>query len=132
MTRREFSFLLVALTAPGPLAAERWKTRPLIIVAPQMPGEFLQPAARAALAERQVVLFTIINGIGHRDEEPLDAAATAALLKQFGLTAAGPATMLLIGKDGGVKLRQAHLSVAEILATIDRMPMRRTEMKGSV
>ena len=37
--------------------------------------------------------------------------------------------VLLVGKDGGVKLRQeTPLSVDDLFATIDAMPMRQREM----
>ena len=39
--------------------------------------------------------------------------------------------MLLIGKDGGVKLRSAHPIPPEALfQTVDAMPMRRSEVRG--
>ena len=37
---------------------------------------------------------------------------------------------ILIGKDGGVKLRQSALDLKQILALIDTMPMRLDEMKN--
>ena len=37
--------------------------------------------------------------------------------------------VVLIGKDGFVKSRSADLDLAETFATIDRMPMRRREMR---
>lgn len=36
---------------------------------------------------------------------------------------------VLIGKDGGLKMRQAKLDLEEIFARIDSMPMRRAEMR---
>jgi hypothetical protein len=47
----------------------------------------------------------------------------------LGARADGPATSFLIGKDGGIKLRGAHLSIQTVLATIDQMPMRRHEVQ---
>ncbi len=135
------ALLLVAATAhsaPNPLAAERGDTRPVVLVAPD-PGDpaatalaqaLANPATRAAFADRQVVVFTVLAGHGEREGQAIDPAATAALLAAFGLRADGPATTLLIGKDGGVKLRRGHFSVAEIIGAIDRMPMRRREVGG--
>ena len=38
--------------------------------------------------------------------------------------------VVLIGKDGGVKLRQEEpISVADLFALIDSMPMRKQEMR---
>ena len=55
--------------------------------------------------------------------------AVAALLAALGRRADGPSATVLVGKDGGVKLRRSRLSVAEICAAIDAMPMRRQEMR---
>ena len=45
---------------------------------------------------------------------------------------AGDAAVLLVGKDGGVKIRQAHaLSAETLFTTIDAMPMRQREMRES-
>ncbi len=131
---------LAAATAQGassPLAAEVGRSRPVVLVAPDpvdpaaltLARELSRPPTRAALAERQVVMFTVVAGRGKREGVPLDAAATAALLAGLGLRADGPAVTLLVGKDGGVKLRRDRLPIAEILAAIDRMPMRREEMR---
>ena len=69
--------------------------------------------AKAALAERDVIIQTL----------PLEGARAA-------LGAGAPFTLLLVGKDGGVKLRRhAVTSPAEIAALIDTMPMRQEEMR---
>lgn len=125
-----------ALAAGNPLAAEVGRTRPLVLVAPDpadpaalaLAHELSDPPIRAALRERQVAVFTVLAGRGERDGVPLAAVATAALLAGLGLRADGAAVTLLVGKDGGVKLRRSRLPLAEILAAIDRMPMRREEM----
>ena len=125
---------LVATPARAdPLAGERGRSRPLVLVAPD-PSDasvavLAQPAASAALAERQVVVFTVLAGVGRREGRALAGPETAALLASLGLRADGPATTVLVGKDGGVKLRGAGLPLAEILATIDAMPMRQREMR---
>jgi hypothetical protein len=121
----------------NPLEREIWRTRPLVIVAPG-PGDdavaelrqaLAQPATASAFADRQIAVFTVIGGQGAREGQALDAAATRALLAALDLRADGPAAVLLIGKDGGVKLRLKHVAVAEILDTVDAMPMRRQEVR---
>ncbi len=128
--------LLTAAGGANPLAAELGRTRPVVLVAPSgadpaaaaLARALAQPAVQAAFAERQIVVFTVLAGQGARAGAPLTPGQTAGLLGELGLRADGPATTVLIGKDGGVKLRRAALPVAEILATIDQMPMRRAEM----
>ncbi len=72
----------------------------------------------AALRERDVVVQDITPEIARRELPGLDVDANASF------------EVLLFGKDGGVKLRRgAPVSVAEISALIDTMPMRRNEMR---
>ncbi len=130
------ALLLIGATArasDSPLAAEVGRSRPVVLVAPSQADdtarELAQEQARAALAERQAVVFTVLAGHGEREGVAMAPDAVAALLAGLGLRADGPATALLIGKDGGVKLRRGRLSVAEICAAIDRMPMRRQETR---
>ncbi len=107
-----------AQAADNPLEAERWKTRPLILVA--------QPANREAFVEREMVLYTVVGEAGSRNGEPLRPEQTRALLKALDARAGQPATLYLVGKDGGVKVReQQDWSLKALFGTIDRMPMRR-------
>ena len=123
-----------AQAADNPLDAERWKTRPLILVAPtandpqvtQLRAELAQPANREAFAEREMVLYTVVGDAGSRNDRPLRPEQTRALLKALDARAGQPATLYLVGKDGGVKVREAQgWSLKALFGTIDRMPMRR-------
>ena len=73
-----------------------------------------------------MVLFTVIGGEGRRDGQPLSADQTAGLLQALNLTASTPASVFLIGKDGGIKLTECgdHIALASVFALIDTMPMR--------
>ena len=118
----------------NPLVAERWKTRPVVVVVPR-PGDAMlervrstlrQTAAREAFIEREMVLYTVVAGKGQRNETPLNARQTRALLGALKLDAAGPPTFVLVGKDGGVKMTEgADVDLNAVFAEIDRMPMRR-------
>lgn len=120
---------------PNPLEAERWKTRPLVVVAPAADDPLLrrvettlrEPAPREAFAEREMVFYRVVRGEGSRDGVPLAPAQTQALLAALGVPAEGRATLLLVGKDGGTKLReQGEVELSGIFRTIDRMPMRQS------
>lgn len=121
------------LADANPLTAERWKTRPVVLVVAQ-DGDALLAKVRAALAQtrareafraRDMVLYTVVAGAGRRNDEALGAAQTTALLKALQLDARGPSTFVLVGKDGGVKLRAGpEVELQEVFAEIDRMPMR--------
>lgn len=123
-----------AQAAGNPLIAERWQTRPLILVAPtandpqvtQLRAELAQPANREAFVEREMVLYTVVGGAGSRNDRPLRPQQTQALLKALDAHAGQPATLYLVGKDGGVKVREEQgWSLKALFGTIDRMPMRR-------
>jgi hypothetical protein len=118
----------------NPLLAERWKTRPVVVVVPAQGDALLrkvesalrQTATREAFIDREMVLYTVVAGQGRRNAQPLDAAQTGALLAALKLDAAGPPTFVLVGKDGGVKMTEGpDVDLQAVFAEIDRMPMRR-------
>lgn len=126
--------LATAWAADNPLVAERWQTRPLILVAPtandpqvtQLRAELAQPANREAFVEREMVLYTVVGGAGSRNDRPLRPQETQALLKALHARTGQPATLYLVGKDGGVKVREEQgWSLKALFGTIDQMPMRR-------
>lgn len=119
----------------NPLVAERWKTRPLVVVIPGPEHPMLQdlqsqlrdPAMQQQFQEREMALFTVVAGRGQRAGVPMTPAQTNSLLFALGAAADGPGQVLLIGKDGGVKLREGgdRVLLPEIFTLIDGMPMRR-------
>lgn len=124
---------VMADMASNPLNGERWQSRPLIVVAPnasdatwlEFQQDLMKPANREAFIEREMVLYTVIDGVGKRNDQPLDPQVTSALLSTLGVKPDGPTRLLLVGKDGGTKIDQrAPLEVTVIFATIDKMPMR--------
>jgi hypothetical protein len=128
------SGLAAAQAAENPLEAERWKTRPLILVAPtandpqvvKLREELAQPANREAFAEREMVLYTVVGEAGSRNDQPLRPEQTQALLQALDARVGQPATLYLVGKDGGIKVReQQDWSLKALFGTVDRMPMRR-------
>ncbi len=103
------------------LDAYRWKKRPVLIFAPSpddpafVEQSALLHAAREELLERDVVV--LIDTAPHED---------GALRRGLGVLGF---EVLLVGKDGGVKLRvQKPITAEELSAEIDAMPMRRREM----
>lgn len=67
----------------NPLTAERWQTRPVVVVVPQENDPLLakvraalkEPALREGFRERDMVLFTVVAGQGRRNGPPQWAAA---------------------------------------------------------
>jgi hypothetical protein len=120
---------------PGPqpvpaLDEYRWRRRLLVVFAPAAgaPAESLYLAQRreyaraaAVLAERDVTVLAV--------GADADAARARTLRRRLGVPAAGFA-VVLVGKDGGVKLRRrALLGADEVLATVDAMPMGAVERR---
>lgn len=123
-----------------PLAAERWKARPLVVVAPSPDDPVLQAVlaaarsddGRRAFADRDMVLFTVVGTTGQREGRALSPAATQALLKALALPPSDDGVLVLVGKDGGAKLAQRHpVDLPAVYAEIDGMPMRQNEVKRS-
>ena len=118
-----------ASAAPGPLAAERWRHRVLILFA-DAPDDL-------SLARQRDILGGVVDGlrrrdvrvievVGERTEPGMDAASLRADFARGGGFAA-----VLVGKDGGAKLhRRAPITATGLFATIDSMPMARHEAAG--
>ncbi|MDJ0685306.1 MAG: DUF4174 domain-containing protein [Alphaproteobacteria bacterium] len=131
--------LIGAALAPGAasadlLAAYRWENRLLVVLAdgPSDPKLIEQRAILAddpnGLQERDLI---VLEGVGNAPVAlPGGPVAPQTLRDALGVKATGFAA-LLIGKDGGVKLRQNAPVVldATLYPLIDAMPMRRREMQ---
>ena len=102
----------------------RWNERIVIIYAPK--GSEKQLGRQEALLRLHNVELT------ERDITQLvvrTPAENAEIVKRFKLSGAG-FTVLLIGKDGGEKLRSHEIVSPETLCQlIDSMPMRQEEMR---
>jgi hypothetical protein len=107
------------------IAAMRWERRVLLISASTGQDAKLE-------AQRQIVAgwkvagaerdLTLVEVVGNKVTGATDTPA--ALRKRYRLSATG-FTAILIGKDGGEKLRSARPIPARVLEeTIDAMPMR--------
>jgi len=111
--------VLALMTTPGATSVHR-----LIIVVSQAadPRAAKQHALltndAAAMRERDVIVQDITPEAARRDRPELGVNSRAAF------------EVLLVGKDGGIKLRRDKpVSASEIIALIDAMPMRQDEMR---
>lgn len=129
---------LLAADSDTPLAQERGKTRPLIIIASSTVDPTLvslkknldEPANREAFVKRDMVLYTIINTIGQRNGKDMDAQSTMALIRELklGVKPQTQAQVILVGKDGEKKIdHSGPIDPKEIFGTIDQMPMAEKE-----
>ncbi len=118
------SIVLIARSAQAaPLDLYRWKARPVIVFGSEDNSTFreqlgLLNRASSGLRERDMALIAVSNRGGRQE------------LRRAYHVAPGQFEVVLIGKDGGVKLRSRSLvSPQEIFRTVDAMPMRRQEMR---
>ena len=122
-----FLILLACLSAhaaPVNLDELRWKRRIVVLYAPAGTEKTLQrqqqllQAEQAGLNERDITLVSL--------KQPRDHPEVA---QRFDLSG-NKFILLLVGKDGGVKLRRNEAVAPETLfRLIDSMPMRRDEMR---
>ena len=135
-------FLVTGAAALGlgqAMAAElsdyRWERRPLLLFAPAESDSRLVEtmrrieASRCDFADRDMVLGRIIaDGASTLDGQGVDTSQAQRLRSEFGV-GAGSFSVVLIGKDGGEKLRVNDVpELSAIYAVIDGMPMRGREM----
>ena len=126
-----------AASSDAPLAQEIGKTRPLIVIAASAADPVLvklktslsEPDNQSAFAERDMILFTVIDGHGQRDGRDMSVAASKALIEELRLRPGPLPRVILVGKDGGKKLeRHGSIALNELFGIIDAMPMRQDEM----
>jgi hypothetical protein len=118
------------------LTRYRWENRLLLVFAPthgEPSFEALHESVAARgpdIEDRDLVVFEVLeDGPSTRDGETLNPAAARLLRERFDVPS-GAFSVILVGKDGGVKLqRQDRTSLEEIFALIDTMPMRQREMR---
>ena len=118
------------------LRSYQWKQRLLLVFAPSAhSASYLRQRAHYDLAgegfrTRDLLFVSLIPGetqVVRRQK--VDLAAQNELRRQFEI---GPDdfAVLLVGKDGGIKLRSEHpVSPDELFPLIDSMPMRQQELR---
>ena len=115
----------------------RWERRPVLVFAPTNAdprlGETLRriEASRCDFVDREMVLGVVVSeGASTLDGQAVGAEESRQLMSQYGI-GDNAFTVLLIGKDGGEKLRVDDVpDLQAIYALIDGMPMRSREMRA--
>ncbi|WP_445191545.1 DUF4174 domain-containing protein [Sphingomonas sp. Tas61C01] len=112
--------------APAAIAALKWEKRVLLVNAADARDPLLDEQRRIIAAwkanadDRDLAVVEILGNEVHGVSD-----TAAALRRRYRLPAAGFA-VVLIGKDGGAKLRESRpIPAATLQGTIDAMPMRR-------
>ena len=114
----------------------QWKNRLLFLFAPNHDHPLFEPlhqslaAQKTEAADRDLVIFEILeSGPSSMNTNYLDPQEAQKLRDKFDVQR-GRFAVILVGKDGGIKLnRRDPTQLAGIFALIDAMPMRRDEMR---
>lgn len=80
------------------------------------------------IEERHLLWFILTDDEVRTNTDDLLPKGFARAIRRQHFTAT-ETKAVLVGKDGGVKMREADLDLAEVFARIDSMPMRQAEMK---
>lgn len=137
--------VLLASTALGPATAAaadelgdyRWDRRPLLVFAPTGGDPRLADtlsrveASRCDFLDREMVLGVLVTeGDSTLDGRMVNTVEAQRLRTQYGI-GDDAFSVLLIGKDGGEKLRVNEVpDLRAVYAVIDGMPMRSREMNA--
>ncbi len=121
---------------PLNLSQFQWKNRLLFLFAPDRDHPVFDKLQKSLTdqeseaAERDLKIFKILeSGSSSMNTEYLDPQTSQSLRKKFNIPR-GAFAVILVGKDGGIKLkRQEYTQLKDIFALIDAMPMRREEMR---
>ena len=113
-----------------------WEKRILIIFTPDLKNEsyktqnlFLEKDKKG-LKERHLVIWEIIEESFVRRNKSAIPYLPASLFYKYYKTQKNKFSVILIGKDGTEKLRQAKpISSAKLFSIIDAMPMRQKEIQ---
>ena len=120
------------------LSAYQWKNRLLLLFAPHRDDPELNALQKQIMAQiggvkdRDLVIFQLFEQEGSRvDKKDLSPDTVSWLRKRYAADV-NQFIVVLVGKDGGVKLKQVGpVDLEDIFARIDRMPMRIQEMRES-
>ncbi|MEL7492206.1 MAG: DUF4174 domain-containing protein [Pseudomonadota bacterium] len=112
----------------------KWEKRVLVIASERSADALVTQldyfsGEEAAMSDRHMVVIQISDGRSIPLFGDDTAPPAGRMIEALEIDTAAPFTFLLIGKDGGVKLREtAPVPAQDIFDLIDAMPMRASEM----
>jgi hypothetical protein len=117
------------------LSSYRWRHRLLLIFTPSADVPAYQALVeklnqeRAEVIDRDLIVFRLVDqGKSQVGKAVLSPQGAETLRRHFGVPK-NEFRVILIGKDGGVKLSQRSVDLADVFGLIDSMPMRQREMQ---
>jgi hypothetical protein len=114
----------------------RWNNRPLFVFSPNADREDYQKqisnlsSKEEGIEDRDMIVHLVLEeGNSFVGDHPLTEEAVRQLQEKFEIDPTD-FIIILVGKDGGVKLRkEEYTPMSDIFNLIDSMPMRQREMK---
>ena len=118
------------------LEAFQWKNRIILVFAPSSNSDAYKGQMQEfggqedGILDRDLIILELFeNGESRRGKTFLSKPVAPRMRRQFDV-GEGEFVLILIGKDGTVKLRSNHpVSTSNIFGLIDAMPMRQEEMR---
>ena len=115
------------------LEALRWQNRVILLFAhePHMSNALANLAElEVEIQERDIAWFVLGGDTLHTNYAgTLDKRLRETLMDSYFTPVPAETAVLLVGKDGAVKSRSTDLGLEATFGLIDRMPMRREEMR---
>jgi len=119
----ENNVIFVEVTKDTDLSSYRWTHRPIVVFANS--PEDVNYTRQINMLESGLNQLLVRDVVVLTDTNPSEVSPLRELLRPRGFA------LLLIGKDGQVKLRKPFpWSVRELSRAIDKMPMRRQELNA--
>jgi hypothetical protein len=124
-------FASVVSEKPKQLEDFQWKNRIVLVFEEGIDSKVIvSDSLLSQMEERKVAYFLIDQGIKSNVEVNFSKSYVEDLKSRFKIEG-NNATWLLIGLDGGVKMKgQGNLDWGLIFRTIDAMPMRQSELRS--
>jgi hypothetical protein len=132
------SIFAIAMNAHSQdLSSHQWEDRLVFILTDDTGSTIYQEqieelySDQNGLKDRKLVIYTVLPNQFKRDDPEKDGWIQSGDLYSEYKKSDESFEILLIGLDGGVKLRQSEfLSNEDLFGRIDRMPMRRNELRN--
>ena len=119
----ENNVIFVEVTKDTDLSSYRWTHRPIVVFANS--PEDVNYTRQIKMLESGLNQLLVRDVVVLTDTNPSEVSPLRELLRPRGFA------LLLIGKDGQVKLRKPFpWSVRELSRAVDKMPMRRQELNA--
>jgi hypothetical protein len=115
----------------------QWRNRLLLLFVPSTENRAFQSLSGElernldGVRERDLLVFRVLaQGSSLLGSQKISPKKAEVLRRRFGISS-GAFAVVLVGKDGGVKLKRlSPVALSDIFGLIDSMPMRRREMQS--